>query len=117
MGQLSALPSVYEVGVIFIGLVCIAALLLMARAQQATLNQCREMREEMLRSERSRWQLNCLLIDLLATMNLSLAGLARGSTEETTRLLEQLRLAVAEAIQEQRRQTTSAATPDLPDLN
>jgi len=93
-------PSLlYELGVGCVAVVGIVALLLMARAQRETLRQCRELREEILRSERSRERLNCLLVDLLATMNLSLAGgLAQDCDDRSRAVLEQIRLAVEAAL-------------------
>jgi len=103
-------PSLlYELGVGCIAVIGIAALLLVARAQNETLRQCRELREEILRSERSRAHLNCLLVDLLATMNLSLAGgLAQNCDDRSRAALEQIRLAVEEALGVQR---SGCATP------
>jgi len=93
-----------------IALIGIAALLVMARAQNETLRQCRELGEQILWSERSRGELNCLLVDLLATMNLSLASRMTEEADHRSRAtLEQIRLAVEEAIQEQRETTTSSA--------
>jgi hypothetical protein len=114
LGQLPNAPSIYELGVGCVALVGIAALLLMARAQNATLKECRELREGTLESERSRGQLNCLLIDLLATMNLSLASrLSQESDDESRTTLEQIRMAVEEALHEQRQMAVSARVRNL----
>ena len=101
--------SLYELGVGCIAAIGIAALLLMARAQNETLRQCRELREEILQSERSRAHLNCLLVDLLATMNLSLAGgLTQDCDDRSRAALEQIRLAVEAALGEQRGRASEA---------
>jgi len=95
--------SLYRFGVGCTALIGIAAQLVIARAQTESIRQGHELREEIRHSERNRAQLNCLLVDLLATMNLSLESrLTQEPDGKSRAALEQIRLVVEQAIREQR---------------
>jgi hypothetical protein len=88
----------YYVGIAIVAAPGLIGVLLIGRMYRATLRDCRNLRDEVNRAEQATGRVRCLLSDLVATMNLSLALCAANPGGGYQKELEQIRLAAEEAI-------------------
>ena len=88
----------YYVGIAIVAVPGLIGVLLIGRMYRATLSDCRKLRDEVNRAEQATGRVRCLLSDLVATMNLSLALCAANPGGGYQKELEQIRLAAEEAI-------------------
>jgi len=79
--------------------VVVIAALLISRLHRKVLSQCQQLQGQMSRAEDAQVKLQTLLVDLMATLNLSLASLAKGRDEVDERQIESIRAAVQKAIE------------------
>ncbi len=79
--------------------VVVIAALLITRLHRKVLSQCQQLQGQMSRAEEAQVKLQTLLADLMATLNLSLASLAKGRDEVDEGQIESIRAAVQKAIE------------------
>jgi hypothetical protein len=79
--------------------VVVSAALLIARLHRKVLSQCQQLQGQMSRAEDAQVGLQTSLADLMATLNLSLASLAKGRDEVDGREIECIRAAAQKAIE------------------
>jgi len=88
----------YYTGIAIVAAPGLIGVLLIGKMYRATLRDCRKLRDEVCRAEQATGRVRCLLSDLVATMNLSLALCAANPGGGYQKELEQIRLAAEEAI-------------------
>jgi hypothetical protein len=88
----------YYLGIAIVAVPGLIGVLLLGRLHRATLKDCRKLQEEVSRAEQATGRIRSLMSDLVATMNLSLAFCAANPGLAHEREIEQIRLAVEEAI-------------------
>lgn len=97
----------YYLGIAIVALPGLIGVLLIGRMHRAAMRDYRALREEMSKAELATGRVRCLLADLVATMNLSLASV-QGNTGANQEQIEELRQAAEEALRGQPR------TPSAP---
>ena len=88
----------YYIGIAIVALPGLIGVILIGRLHRAALRDCRKLKDEVSHAEEATGRIRCLLSDLMATMNLSLAVCAAKSDAEHEKELEEIRLAAEEAI-------------------
>ncbi len=88
----------YYLGIAIVAVPGLIGVLLIARMHRAALRDCRKLKEEVSRAEQATGRIRCLLSDLVATMNLSLALCAASPGPGREEEIEQLRRAAEDAI-------------------
>ena len=88
----------YYLGIVIVALPGLIGVILIGRMYRAALRDCRKLKEEVSRAEEATGRIRCLLSDLAATMNLSLALCAAKPEAGREKEIEEIRLAAEEAI-------------------
>ena len=92
----------YYTGLAIVALPGLIGVILMGRMHRAAIQDCRRLREEVSRAEEATGRVRCLLSDLVATMNLSLALCSTAAAGRNCQQeIDQLRAAVEDAVQGQ----------------
>ena len=87
----------YYIGIVIVAVPGLIGVLLIGRMHRTALRDCRKLQEEVSRAEQATGRIRCLLSDLVATMNLSLAC-ARTPTGADEAQIERIRVAAEQAI-------------------
>ena len=88
----------YYIGIAIVALPGLIGVILIGRLHRAALRDCRKLKDEVSHAEEATGRIRCLLSDLMATMNLSLALCAAKPDAGREKELEEIRLAAEEAI-------------------
>lgn len=88
----------YYIGIAIVALPGLIGVLLIGRMHRAALRDCRALRNEVSQAEQTTGRIRCLMADLVATMNLSLAGAQAGAIEVNRQQIEELRQAAEAAL-------------------
>ena len=92
----------YYIGIAIVALPGLIGVILIGRLHRAALRDCRKLKDEVSHAEEATGRIRCLLSDLVATMNLSLALCAAKPDAAREKELEEIRLAAEEAIKAHR---------------
>jgi hypothetical protein len=90
----------YYIGIAIVALPGLIGVILIGRMHRRAIRDCRKLADEVSRAEQATGRIRCLLSDLVATMNLTLACAAHpeGTNQEQ---IERIRVAAEEAIRGQ----------------
>ena len=88
----------YYIGIAIVALPGLIGVILIGRLHRAALKDCRKLKDEVSHAEEATGHIRCLLSDIVATMNLSLALCAAKPDAGREKELEEIRLAAEEAI-------------------
>ena len=92
----------YYIGIAIVALPGLIGVILIGRLHRAALKDCLKLRNEVSHAEEATGHIRCLLSDIMATMNLSLALCAAKPDAGREKELEEIRLAAVEAIKAHR---------------
>ncbi len=101
--QLTGGLVAYYLGIAIVAVPGLIGVIFLGRLYRAAIQDCRRLREEVSRAEEATGRVRCLLSDLVATMNLSLALCSSATSDRAGRQqeIDELRAAVEEAVQKQ----------------
>ncbi len=100
--QLTGGLVAYYLGIAIVAVPGLIGVILLGRLYRAAIHDCRHLREEVSRAEEATGRVRCLLSDLVATMNMSLALCSTATANrDRQQEIDQLRAAVEEAVQKQ----------------
>ena len=88
----------YYIGIAIVALPGLIGVILIGRLHRAALRDCLKLKDEVSHAEEATGRIRCLLSDLMATMNLSLALCASKPEAGREKALEEIRQAAEEAI-------------------
>ena len=112
----------YYIGIAIVALPGLIGVILIGRLHRAALRDSLKLKDEVSRAEEATGHIRCLLSDIMATMNLSLALCAAKPDAGREKELEEIRLAAEEAIKahrqpvEVRRRPAGSAPQAAPDV-
>ncbi|HUU55171.1 MAG TPA: hypothetical protein VMY87_09670 [Armatimonadota bacterium] len=92
----------YYIGIAIVALPGLIGVILIGRLHRAALRDSLKLKDEVSRAEEATGHIRCLLSDIMATMNLSLALCAAKPDAGREKELEEIRLAAEEAIKAHR---------------
>ena len=101
----------YYIGIAIVALPGLIGVILIGRLHRAAIRDCLKLKDEVSHAEEATGRIRCLLSDLMATMNLSLALCAARPNTGCEEDLEEIRLAAEEAIEAHRHSTRALPTP------
>ncbi len=97
LSQITGGLVAYYIGIAIVALPGLIGVVLIGRMHRTAIRDCRKLQEEVARAEQSTTRVRCLLSDLVATMNLSLAS--AGSPQSPHReQIDQIRAAAEDAL-------------------
>lgn len=88
----------YYIGIAIVALPGLIGVILIGRLHRAAIRDCQKLQDEVSRAEHATGHIRCLLSDLMATMNLSLALCASKPDAGRGSQFDEIRLAAEEAI-------------------
>ncbi len=88
----------YYIGIAIVALPGLIGVILIGKMHRTAIRDCRKLQEEVSRAEQATGRIRCLLSDLVATMNLSLAVCAANPGGANQDQIERIRAAAEEAI-------------------
>jgi hypothetical protein len=103
----------YYLGIAVVAVPGLIGVILMGRLHRSALRDCRKLQQEVSRAEQATGRIRSLMSDLVATMNLSLAFCAAEPGSVREQEIEEIRRAVAEAVNGSRARPEPQSQPGL----